>query len=173
VLSVSVEVLDRLDRLIEKHNLHASGAEPVDLSPLLEAFKIGYRDLPPGVEAALVRWRAHGRTFSYIVYHPDLKEPSHTARKRYAGAHELAHAICEHRGDLYMLWRAGERPGDFSRHLDRCRELECDRVAAYLLVPIGALREMVNMDVQYISGLFDVPAHLVGLRWEVWRRWGR
>jgi hypothetical protein len=173
VLNLSLEVLDRLDRLIEKHNLHAAGAEPVDLSPLLDAFKIRYGDLPPEVEAAFMRWRAHGRTFSYILYHSDLGEPKHSARKRYAGAHELAHAICEHRGDLYVLWQAGERPGEFSRHLDRCREMECDRVAAYLLVPMRALRELANMDAEYVAAVLDVPPQLIGLRWELWRKWGR
>jgi hypothetical protein len=173
VLSVSVEILDRLDWLIEKHNLHARGAEPVDPSPLLEEFKTSYSDLPPDVEAALVRWRAHGHTFTLLLYHPDLREPNHTARKRYAGAHELAHDICEHRGDLYMIWRAGDRPDERDLYLDRCRELECDRVAAYLLVPMGALREMVGMDAGYIAGVLDVPTHLVPLRWELWSKWGR
>ncbi|MFL5735362.1 MAG: ImmA/IrrE family metallo-endopeptidase [Chloroflexia bacterium] len=173
MLGVSAEVLDRLDRLIEKHRLHASGAEPVDLSPLLDAFKIRYLDLPPDVEAALVRWRAHGKTFTRLLYQPDLREPAQSARKRYAGAHELAHAICDHRGDLYVMWRAGEPPGDFDSHLDRCRERECDRVAAYLLVPMPALRELANMDVEYIAAVLDVPAHLIPLRWEVWQRSAR
>jgi hypothetical protein len=170
---VGVEVLDRLDRLIKKHKLHGRGAEPVDLSPLLEEFKTTYSDLPPDVEAALVRWRAHGHTFTRLLYHPDLRDPGHTARRRYAGAHELAHAICEHRGDLYMIWRAGDHPNDADLYIDRCQEQECDRVAAYLLIPMEALREMAGMDANYIAGVLDVPAHLVPLRWELWRKWGR
>jgi len=130
VLNVGVEVLNRLDRLIGKHNLHARGAEPVDPAPLLEGFKTSYSDLPPDVEAALVRWRAYGHTFKRLLYHPNLREPSHTARRRYAGTHELAHAICEHRGDLYMVWRAGGHPNEADLYLERCQELECDRVAA-------------------------------------------
>src|SRR2546427_10620606 len=146
VLSVGVEVLDRLDRLIEKYSLHARGAEPVDPSPLLEEFKTSYGDLPPDVEAALVRWRAHGHTFTRLLYHPDLREPSHTARRRYAGAHELAHAICEHRGDLYMMWRAGGPPDEGVLCPRRRRGHASGPRARSLLLPVAALRAEAGLD---------------------------
>ena len=72
-----------------------------------------------------------------------------------------------------MKWKMGELPGTFDLWMDRNQERQCEYVAAYLLVPARALREMKGMEASYAARVLDVPEHLVGLRWEIWRKWGR
>lgn len=43
-------------------------------------------------------------------------------------------------------------------------------MAAYLLVPLQSLREMEGMEVGYVARVLDVPAEMVRLRWEVWKK---
>lgn len=178
VRSIGLGVLDRLDVLIEKHGLHAGGGgEPVDVGPLVGTYFAGYRELPDEVEALVVRWKEEGHGFVRIAYHVGLREETATARKRHAEAHEYAHVICRHRGTEFLM-RRGVPPEmraaePFEAHLDRCREGECDMVAAYLLVPREALWEHRGMETSYIARVLDVPVRLMELRWVIWRKWGR
>jgi hypothetical protein len=176
VLYVEIGVLDRLDRLIRKHRLHARPCEPVDLRPLLEEFSAGYRDLPWGIEALMVRWLSGGHDFVRVVYHPALSEPGASARKRYADAHEYAHIICRHRGSMFVVWQSRGStvaPLAFDRDIERCHEAECDRVSAYLLVPLPALKEMADLDPGEIARTLDIPRHLVDLRWQIYGKYRR
>jgi hypothetical protein len=177
VPGVAVGVLDRLDRLIDRYALHKrGGSEPVSLVPLMEAFSAGYRSLPDEVEAVVVRWRYEGQKFVRVAYHHELREHTETARKRHAEAHEYAHIVCRHRGDMFVMWKAGEDEEEvdpFERHISRCQEGECDLVAAYLLVPLVAIWEHQGMEAGYIARVLDVPANLVELRYAIWRRHGR
>jgi len=170
---LNVELLNRLDRLIARHNLHGGAVTPVDLGRVVEAFTVGYRPFPPAVAALTMQWKSGDLEFARIAYNTSLREPSQAARKRHADAHEYAHIVCKHRGDLFVMWRAGDTPGAFAEYVDRCQEQQCERVAAYLLVPVSALRELAGMDTEYIAQVLEVPEHLVKLRWQIWRKFGR
>jgi hypothetical protein len=168
------DLLDRLDKLIEKYRLHSGGIlQPVSMDRVLEAFTVEYRQMPPAVYAMTVRWVNYQREFVGITYNSKLKEPEASALKRHVSAHEYGHVVCSHKGDLFVMWRSEREPGGFDHWLDRVQERQCEHVAAYLLVPLKALEELAGMEKSHIARVLDVPEHLVELRWGIWRKWGR
>jgi hypothetical protein len=167
-------LLNRLDNLIEKYRLHGGGIlHPVNMEHVLEAFTVEYRQMPPAVHAMTVRWVNYEREFVGITYNVGLKEPEQSALKRHVSAHEYGHVACSHRGDLFVMWRSQKEPGRFDHWLDRVQERQCELVAAYLLVPLKALKEMEGMERGYVARVLDVPEHLVEMRWDIWKKWGR
>lgn len=176
---VDMGLLDRLDRLIRRYRLHEGDRrQPVNLERVLEGFVDGYWGLPGEVQAVTARWKGRrsgtsGRRFTRIAFDWGLKEPEESARKRHAGAHELAHVIGRHRGDLFVMWRPEREPAGFEKHMGRVQERQCEYIAAYLLVPLGSLKEMEHEEGGYVARVLDVPEHLVRLRWEIWQRFGR
>lgn len=170
--AVDRDLLNWLDRLIIKYELPSGDPpEPVNLDGMLEAFFVGYDSMPREIEAVTARWKGPGRHFINMMYDLSLKEPSQSAQKRYAGAHEFGHILCRHKGDMFVLRRPGSRPGAFDRFLDKKQERESDYVAAYLLVPMKALEELAGQEPWYIARVLDVPEKLVGLRQEIWEKW--
>lgn len=113
------------------------------------------------------------REFVGITYNTTLRELEASAIRRHARAHEYGHVLCDHKGDLFVRWRAQREPGGFDRWLDRVQERQCEHVAAYLLVPLKALEGMAGLQKSHIARVLDVPEHLVELRWEIWRKWGQ
>jgi putative CRISPR-associated protein (TIGR02620 family) len=142
----------------------------VNLATVLDAISTEFQAMPDTVEAVLVRWKKYGKRFTQITFNDVLREPAYSARLRQAGAHEFGHVVCSHRGDLFVMWRAGTDIDRFARHLDECQERQCDYVAAYLLVPLQTLRDLKNMEASYIARQLDVPEHLVKLRFEIWKK---
>lgn len=168
--SLNALTLNRLDKLIDWIGLHR-GEPPVQLCSLLENFAVGYSALPERVEAITVR-RAEQRYIGMRFNH-ELADWGATARKRHAEAHELAHVLLRHRGDFWIMYRAGGRPGPFDAFLDNIQERQCDLVAAYLLVPLAVLFECRGLSATEIAVRCDVPVLLVELRWIIWRKFGR
>jgi hypothetical protein len=182
---VDGKLLDRLDRVIKRHNLHAGRGivEPVSLDRAMEGFWQEFRALPEGVEAVTVRLRKGGREIVQIAYHERLGRPERSAQLRWAKGHEYGHVVGRHDGDMWVLRRfdlEGEKEDTgahryrrFKEWLRGLQERECEWVAAYLLVPHSALWEMRGMEGWHVARVLDVPEHLVKKRWEIWRQWGR
>lgn len=143
------------------------------IEAVTEAYSAGYAPLPANIQAVTMRWQSQGARFERILYDASLRKLSLSAQRRHVAAHELAHIICSHTGDLLVMWRHGQAPTRFERHLDDCQERQCDHVAAYLLVPLSALRDLAGEEPGYIARVLDVPVELVGLRWEIYRKYGR
>jgi hypothetical protein len=177
---LNAAALKRLEGLIQKHKLHASDLEPVNLSAAMEPFDQGYSALPHSVLALTVRWRSSQlrRQFVRVTYARRLGEPEESARRRHAQAHEFAHIIMRHRGEHFVMWDGeGEREASacegFAKYVRSRQEMECEQVAAYLLVPLLALQIWHGENSQYIAHMLDVPVHLVETRWHIWRKFGR
>lgn len=143
------------------------------IETLTEAYSAGYALLPTNIQAVTMRWQAQGARFERILYDASLRKLSLSAQRRHVAAHELAHIICSHAGDLLVMWRRGQAPTRFDLHLDDCQERQCDHVAAYLLVPLGALHALAGEEPGYIARVLDVPVELVNLRWEIYRKFRR
>jgi Zn-dependent peptidase ImmA (M78 family) len=144
---------------------------------LLDAARLSQDVLPRGVDSFLMRWRWAGREFVVMMLDERLREIEQSARRRYVVAHELAHLICGHQGSEWVLRRVrGEQWAvqlGFGEWLDGKQERESDVVAAYLLVPMRALREMEGMESGYMARMLDVPERVVELRWEIWSKRSR
>lgn len=171
---VDKKTLDRLDRLIAEFRLHEGDPmQPVVLDELLEAYRFGYVELPWNVEAIAARWRVGTEEFATIAYNRELLKPEASARKRHAGAHEYGHIFCEHKGDLFIMWRATDGPDTFERLVSRGQERESDEVAAYLLVRQDALKMMHGQVPWYIGRNLDVTEGLIPIRWYIYQKFGR
>jgi hypothetical protein len=173
---VDARLLIKLDRLISRYKLHEADVyEPVDLGPLLESFNSLWQPLPHGVQAYTARWAGRRRRHVEMVYSHRLRAPDSTAEKRHAQAHELAHILCDHSGDVFVMRPpTGDREqGRFDKWVNSRQENQCEAVAAYLLVRWQALLVMREQTNSYIATTIDVPVELVDLRWAIWRKFGR
>jgi len=180
VRCVSEPVLDRCDRLIRRYRLHGNKmVGPVGVQGLLEAYGGAYRygELPEGVQGFLMRWDNKGTKFVLMLLDERLQEIEEAAQRRYVIAHEMAHKLLGHAGvDLELMRTRGggwALQTAFGEWVEGVQERECDYVAAYLLVPLRALREMEGMEDWYVASALDVPVEMVRLRWEIWTRWDR
>lgn len=172
--AVDLKLLNQLDVVIAEHELHASDPlTPVSLARALEAYTTGFRHLPPKVQALTLRWECGGEEIVDISYDVALREPAASASKRHADGHEFAHVACDHVGSDFVMYRRGRGRSSFERHIEKCEERQCDYVAAYLLVPLGALRILRDHGEEYIAALLDVPPKLVKLRHEIWQKFAR
>ena len=179
-MRLSERALDRCDRLIKRYRLHGGKmVGPVSVDRLLEAYggAYGYGEMPDGVEGFLMRWDGKGGQFVVMMLHDRLHEIEESAQRRYVIAHEMAHKIMGHIGvDLELRktkgggWALQTAFGDW---IEGRQERECDYVAAYLLVPLGAIKEMAGMEAGYVARMLDVPEELVGMRWEIRKERGR
>jgi uncharacterized protein DUF955 len=173
---VDVKLLNRLDRLIARHKLHAGDpCQPVYVETLLDREPVTtyFGALSRKVQAYTTRWQRGVEKFTDITLSIKLREPSKTAIRRHAFAHEYAHVICKHQGDYFIMWEAQRGVDAMECLLHDTQEKQCEYVAAYLLVPRLSLFQLANEDAWYIARVLDVPLHLVELRWEVYRKFGR
>jgi hypothetical protein len=173
-VTVTSSLLDRLDGLIRKYELHDSGlAAPVSIDRLLEDYDASYKALPYYVDAVTFRWRRQGEELVAFTYNERLLELSQSARKRHAQAHEFAHEFCKHRGNVFIMWGAGTECVGLEGYINNKQEHQCECIAAYLLVPMRAFRELRDCEAEQVARLLDVPARLVELRWAIWLKFGR
>lgn len=165
--------LDEADKRIRRHKLHQRVGEPKPVDSLLEAYRVACEDLEYGIQAITVRWRRYRQQFIHITYHAGLDDPSVSALRRKVLAHELGHVICQHRGDMWILWSEDTPAGAFHHELNRVQERECNSLASYLLISLADLESLRCMEPWYIARRLDVPEDLVALRWEIWHKFSR
>lgn len=168
--------MDRADRLIAKYHLHDGDAlVPVNMDGVIEAIHAEwcYTRMSPMVYARTSRWREGREKFTDINYSSRLSAPAMSAIKRHATAHEFAHIFCRHCGDYFIMWRRGIECRGFEKWADNKQEAQCEVLSSYFLVRMEALFEIGNEGSRYVALVLDVPAHLVEIRWAIWRRFGR
>ncbi len=146
--TISRLILNSLDQLIATHHLH-DGRWPVSVAPLLENYSISYQAMPDCMEAIAVRQRRLG--YIGMLSHSELKEVRKGSWKRHAQAHEIDHILLKGR-PLWVIDEGFRHPGAFEAVMDGIQERQCDMVAAYLLVPRKAPREM-----RWISSQLSSP----------------
>jgi Zn-dependent peptidase ImmA (M78 family) len=148
VSTLSDDLLDTIDFLINKHRLHTR--TPVDLSPILERFEIHkYNFTPITLGFALVRPK---QIYLGINQNIDL------SWQRMAQAHEAAHIIANQPHPLFVC-----KTNDWSKDHD---EREAQLIAAYLLVPQRAIEENYKVGAApQLARALKVPPDLVDLRW--------
>lgn len=139
------------------------------MRPLLEEAVISFQWLPSPVLGISTQWDGEAG----ITFNQELKEAGRSSDLRYGEGHEFGHIFRKHRGQ-FIVWKDGS--ASYDRKVDRkagWEEREADLAAAYGLVPLSALREMRDLDAGQIAAFLDVPRHLVELRYEIWRKYGK
>ncbi len=146
--TLSQDVLDTLEFLIQRHRLHTR--LPVELGPLLDRFDIRKHNFTPmTLGFALVR---------PLQMHIGINRNLDAAWQRLAVAHEIAHIIANQPHQLYVC-----KTGDWSKDRD---EREAQLIAACLLVPLKVVEENYRVGVApQLGKALKVPADLVDLRW--------
>lgn len=172
---VNAKMLDELDRLIKRYNLHPRGGllQPVSLERLLEAYRLEYWVMPEKVQGMRVpmKWRGSRETVE-IAISDKLSDECEAANRRATILHEIGHDICKHKNGTFMLYDLeSESDGEVSRFdkwLDAHQEKEASQVGAYLGVPAEAVRSAgAGMEMWYIGGMIDLPEDMVKLRWKM------
>jgi Zn-dependent peptidase ImmA (M78 family) len=172
--SLDRTILRKADLLIARHGLHLGDpCQPVDVECLVEQYTRNYWTFRDQVEAVALRFQVKERTYTDIVYNVDLFELSESARKRHATVHEFAHLFLKHEGDIFVMQRGAAECRGLEWYVMTGQEAECERLSAYILTPLRALYQLHGMGADYIARTLDVPRHLVDLRFEVWRRFGK
>ncbi len=146
--TLSDDLLDTIDFLINKHRLHSR--TPVDLSPILERFEINkYNFTPITLGFALVRPKQ-----MYLGINQNMDQ----SWQRMALAHEAAHIIANQPSQLFVC-----KTNDWSKDHD---EREAQLIAAYLLVPQRVIEENYKVGAApQLAKSLKVPADLIDLRW--------
>jgi Zn-dependent peptidase ImmA (M78 family) len=148
VSTLSDDLLDTIDFLINKHRLHTR--TPVDLSPILERFDINrYNFTPITLGFALVRPKQ-----MYLGINQNIDQ----SWQRMAQAHEAAHIIANQPHQLFIC-----KTNDWSKDHD---EREAQLIAAYLLVPQRVIEENYKVGAApQLAKALRVPPDLIDLRW--------
>lgn len=172
MLGITVAKLNQADRIIKKWGLH-EGPPPVDVSPLFDCFTAQWMfdSLETGYMGFMTRRKGKFRHYIRMGLSVDLREPEQTARKRDTQGHEISHAVLMHRGDLH-LWRAGYLSSNIE-HMEKCKERACKVLTSYFLIPRPYLEANKSEEPWKLAVELDVPEDLVGLRWEIWGKFGR
>jgi hypothetical protein len=164
--------LNRLQKLIVANRVHST--VPVSVAPLLERFHVKYSALPEYVDGVAARKRAPRRHYVSMAFNHVLQEPERSAVLRETQAHEFIHLFARHPGNYWVKWGYQKHSYAEQLHwLDARQEAECRLLSAYLLIPAAELFEHWNEDAAYIAAVCDVPEHLVPVRWDVYRKYGR
>ncbi len=127
---------------------------PVDIVGLSRAIGIQVwesRDLPPGISGKLFKDRAHGGAEGYSIL-VNAAEPF--VRKRFTVAHEVAHFLL-HRD------RVGAELSDdtwYRSGLSDWDEVEANRMAADILMPMRLIREYISRGFTQVEPLADLFA---------------
>lgn len=167
-------LLKRLTKLITRYDLHSGDPiEPVNPFDLVENYQVDYQSLPEHVLGISVQVMEGRRAHAAITLNAELQADTESRYRRYACTHEFAHIFCRDQGDLFVMWRGGVEGKGFDRYVKTLQEAQCDRVSAFILVRMEALRNLAFEETNYIARLIDVPPQLVELRWGIWRKYGR
>lgn len=168
------DILRKADLLIAKYQLHSGDpCQPVVVDALVECYTRNYWDFQDKVEAVTLHFWDKRKRYTDIVYSAELFDLSASARKRHATVHEFAHIFLKHDGELFIMGRLLNECHGLDWYVATGQEVECERLSAYILVQLRSLLQMHGMGAEYVARQLDVPSHLVELRYEVWRKFGK
>jgi hypothetical protein len=145
VTDADLILLDAIDR----YGLHASGA-PVDLSPLEEVCPVAYEALPPGCAGFTVATAPATRDRPATVV---LDRSLGPLTRRIAYAHEAAHGLLGHAGNLALR--------DMDPWFQTRQERDAWRGAALLLVPQVRVDPAQEVTIETVARACDVPKWIV------------